>query len=310
MSLVDESIAADSPCGDWEPYKEEKCFKVLDEVGAEEEAEKICRKQENRSTLITIHSKDEQDFLSNLLFKSHKVVDTVWIGAKYSSNKFKWADDSDLSFTNWDNGSPSNTADKACVQLIPEGSSIGKWANQPCNKKNLVVCQKMQTWSLSLMQKTLLDARKELNDTIEDLRKQINNQQSTIDSHKSTVDNLKQNPVPIGFIYVQLPSQPEPRTLWSIAGWKDVTSDYAGLFFRAEGGKSLSFGQIQEGNCSRLSYVDYHATDPTPKSFPPGFSVQVRTGYDIGRFGSLHFYISNDEVRPRNMAMRIWKRTK
>jgi hypothetical protein len=33
-------MVANSPCGDWETYKDEKCFKVLDKVGTEEEAEK------------------------------------------------------------------------------------------------------------------------------------------------------------------------------------------------------------------------------------------------------------------------------
>ncbi len=118
-------MAADSPCGDWETYKDEKCFKVLDKVGTEEEAEKICSQQENNSTLITIHSKDEQDFLSNLLFKTHKVVDAVWIGAKFSSNKFKCSDDSDIIFSDWTEGSPKNQTDYGCVQMIPEGSSMG-----------------------------------------------------------------------------------------------------------------------------------------------------------------------------------------
>jgi len=296
-----------SPCGDWEPYKDEKCFKVLDKVGTEEEVVKICSQQENRLTLITIHSKDEQDFLSNFLFKTHKVVDAVWIGAKYSSNKLKWADDSDLSFTNWDNGSPSNTADKACVQLIPEGSSIGKWANAPCSKKNLAVCQKMQTWSHSLMQKTLLDARKELNDTIEDLRKQINNQQSTI-------HNLKQNPVPIGFIYVQLPTEKSPTEIWPWMTWNDVSYAYAGVFFRVTGGEAASFGQVQKENSPRLVRVNRYDLNIRTSSaidvFPNGekssiIDAEISRNRDRG----LQFTVSGGEVRPRNMAIRVWKRT-
>jgi hypothetical protein len=153
-------VAADSPCGDWDPYKDEKCFKILEKVGNEEVAENTCKQEESSANLITIHSKDEQDFLTNLLFKTHKVVDAVWIGAKYSSNKFKWIDDSDLSFTNWAEGSPSNTTDKTCLQMIPEGSSMGKWADEPCNKNNKVVCQKMQAWSLSRLQKKLIGCKK------------------------------------------------------------------------------------------------------------------------------------------------------
>jgi hypothetical protein len=39
-------------------------------------------------------------------------------------------------------------------------TSFGKWSNVLCNKKNLVVCQKMQTWSLSHLQKLLLNTIK------------------------------------------------------------------------------------------------------------------------------------------------------
>jgi len=304
------TMAADSPCGDWEPYKDEKCFKVFDNIVIEEEAKKTCSQQETSATLVTIHSKDEQDFLSNLLFKTHKVVDAVWIGAKYSINKFKWSDDSDLSFTNWAEGSPSNSSDKACLQMIPESSSMGKWVDEPCNKSNKFVCQKMQNWSISRLQKTLLDARK----LFEDVTKQLN---SSLDDAKKEINNLKQHPVPIGFIYVQLPGQPEPKTLWSTVEWKDVTSDYAGLFFRAEGGGSLAFGQIQDENSPRLTSINglqrqFDIGLPGQLNIQPGvLSQSIYTGGQdpAGNEVSLKFLVSPGEVRPRNQAIRIWKRT-
>src|SRR5689334_18333966 len=58
--------------------------------------------------------------------------------------------------------------------------------------------------------------------------------------------------VPIGFIYTQLPGQSEPKDIWLNMVWSDVTPDYDGLFFRAQGGKSLSFGQVQNENSPRL----------------------------------------------------------
>jgi hypothetical protein len=83
-------IAADSPCGDWEPFKEEKCFKIFDKAGLQsyEDAEKTCQQQENGSSLITIHFLEEQEFISNL-FKTHKVANNIWIGVKYTNNKYK-----------------------------------------------------------------------------------------------------------------------------------------------------------------------------------------------------------------------------
>jgi hypothetical protein len=76
-----------------------------------------------------------------------------------NSNKFKWADESDLSFTNWAEVSLSNKTGNNCVKMVPEGTSIGKRVDEPCNKKNLVVCRKMQNWSISHLQNTLLHQR-------------------------------------------------------------------------------------------------------------------------------------------------------
>jgi len=321
ICYVGITMAQNSPCEDWEPYKDEKCIKIIDETQPYDNAIKTCQKQENSSSLISIRSLEEQEFFSNLLFKTHKVVDAVWIEAKFSSNKFKWADDSDVRFTNWAEGSPSNTTDKACVQMVSEGSSIGKWLDEPCSKKNLVVCQKMQSWSLSRLQKTLLNARKELQDSLEDVRKQLKESQEDRKRLNSSLEDVKKNPVPIGFIYVQLPSQPEPKTLWSMVEWKDVTSEYAGLFFRAEGGGSAAFEQIQNENSPRLTAVTAtsHANSNVA-DFVEDTRIVIAAGETSKKVHSgdhhtwpamsLSFEVSGGEVRPRNKAMRIWKRTK
>jgi hypothetical protein len=155
-------LAIDSPCGDWEPYKEEKCFKIFDKLGLQtyEDAEKTCHQQDNSSSssLISIRFQEEQEFISNF-FKTNKIADNVWIGVKYTNNKYKWIDDSDLIYTNWAQGNPKNKTDH-CAQLQSDEDSYGKWSDVLCDKKNLVVCQKMQTWSLSHLQKLLLNTIK------------------------------------------------------------------------------------------------------------------------------------------------------
>ncbi len=272
----------DSPCGDWEPYKEEKCFKIFDKEGLQTytDAEKTCHQQESSSSLISIRSFEEQEFISNLLFKTHKVVDNIWIGAKYT-NKFKWTDDSDLVFTYWAEGSPKNKTDR-CIQLNSDENSVGKWSDVFCNKKNLVVCQKMQTWSLFQLQKVLL--------------------------------NTIKNPFPIGFIYVQLPNEKSPTEIWPWMTWNDVSSAYAGVFFRVDGGGSATFGQTQEENSPRLirvrtlnpppSYINdiqVYANGTETQAIPTGFAGS-------NPLYSLAFTVSGGEVRPRNMAFRVWKR--
>ncbi len=283
-----------------------------------EDAEKVCSPHENSSTLVIIRSKDEQDFLSNLLFKTHKILDNVWIGAKYTSNKFKWTDDSDLSFTNWGQGSPRNKTDY-CVQMQSDEASVGKWIDEPCGKKNLVVCQKMQTWSISHLQKTLLDARKKLEDSLENVNKQLKESQEDRKLLNNSLTDIRKNPVPIGFIYVQLPNQPDPKSLWPTVEWTDVTSNYAGLFFRAEGGGAASFGQIQEENSPRLINARYKLSEEGCNEGCGLKSIEVNknewskgvfTGCESeGNYVSLQFLTSNGEVRPRNNAVRIWRRT-
>lgn len=324
---LDLTIPADpTPCGDWDAYRDEKCLKIIDgTLRTYDDAIKTCQQQNGGSSLISIRSLEEQEFISNHLFKTHKVVDTVWIEAKYIINKFKWSDNSDLTFTNWVEGSPSNTIEKSCVQMVPEGSSMGKWVDEPCNKKNLVVCQKLQTWSLSRLQNALLDARKELQDSLEDVKKQLKDSEentkqmkSSLEDAKNHINSLQQNTVPIGFIYIQLPDQPEPSALWSIMEWKDVSSEYAGLFFRVLGGASAAFGTTQNGDSPRLTNVRSskssanHEVTITPGNWTDPALISAGTSYTSGGgdWESLQFYVTSVETRPKNTAVRIWKRTK
>src|SRR5690625_2732407 len=92
-SILPKTFADASPCdfADWEPFKDEKCIKVIDETKNFEDAVKMCH-QANSSVLISISSVEEQAFMVNLLFNKSKVVDAVWLGAKYNPGvtKFKW----------------------------------------------------------------------------------------------------------------------------------------------------------------------------------------------------------------------------
>jgi hypothetical protein len=144
----------------------------------------------------------------------------------------------------------------------------------------------VQTWSLSHLQKIVL--------------------------------NTIKNPFPIGFIYVQLPNEKSPTEIWSWMIWKDVTSDYAGLFFRAEGGDAAAFEKIQEQYSPKLTEVQtYHNETPAVGGnvlIKPGeWSENIYSGSHGGgpdQHYVMRFYMSSGEVRPRNMAIRIWKRTR
>ncbi len=165
-----------SQCGDWQQYEGQKCVKIVDadKTLSFDDAVKACLQADNGSYLLTIHSKEEQDFISEFLFKTNKIVENVWLGLK-KDNNLKWSDDSNLDFANWLTGNPSNKSDHNCVQMLPESSPIGKWSDIPCIKKNIAVCQKIPTISLTFLHKILLETRKKSEENILKFNKFLNN---------------------------------------------------------------------------------------------------------------------------------------
>ena len=146
--------------------------------------------------MITIGSKNEQTFLENYLFNKKAIVDNVWLGGKndsvYSNQRvYRWQDGSNLTFTNWENGYPKDRSVDSCIQMNSDKEVQGKWTNEPCARKNLVVCEKKQTWSLEKIQTLLVQTM--------------------------------QNQVPLGFIYVQLPYEKSPQEIWSGMTWTDIS---------------------------------------------------------------------------------------
>ncbi|OXA41589.1 uncharacterized protein LOC118439014 [Folsomia candida] len=255
--------------------------------------------------LATINSASEQDFISNLLFNSSSVVNNVWIGATRNTEagrpeEFIWVDGKIVStYANWVPGSPSATIGRNCVQLqsgwTMAADTPGLWKDVNCEAGNWAVCESFQVWSPYETQLAIIELRRALNE-------------------------LRDNPVPVGYIYVQLPNQPAPTATWPQVGWGDVTATYAGLFFRAEGSGSAAFGKNQ-GDATRqlaaVEYTRYNWDDRKPHYLElpqTGWSPWWRSGYDdtlndgFYLYQSARFLHSNVEVRPKNTAVRIWRR--
>jgi hypothetical protein len=126
--------------------------------------------------MLTIHSKAELEFIAEHLYRSTEVLNEVWIGLRKKGDKFKWIDDSNLEYTNWATGSPSNRTDYDCVQISSEIYQIGDWVDKPCNRKNLVICQKSPAVTLNSLQNVLMETRRHLsetNDILTDTRRQL-----------------------------------------------------------------------------------------------------------------------------------------
>ncbi|XP_054154771.1 C-type lectin-like [Oppia nitens] len=150
----------------------------------------MCANLAQGSTLLTIHSQKEQDYFADYLYVQHKLVESIWLGAKVKQTIMTWMDNTNVTYSNWLDGRPSNISDVECVEMLADPQQ-GKWDDLACNKRNQVVCQSMQSMPVSDLEKFKLETRKYAVD-------QINKLQIELASQKDELDKLKSNPVPWG----------------------------------------------------------------------------------------------------------------
>ena len=138
-------------------------------------------------------------------------------------------------------------------------------------------------------------------------------EKNTKEVNKSLI-GLEQSSIPNGFVYVQYPHNKEPNNLWPHLKWNEITSDYSGAFFRARGGKARVDDGIQEASAPRLvdvkSFAEMSHGSTGTINIPKGWSNAIFVGnqYVSTRSGSIYlkFGMSNPEIRPINMSIRIW----
>ena len=81
--LLATTTFANSPCGDWDPYLDEKCVKVFDDMLTYEDALKACHLAATDASLLSIQSTEEQVFMEHLLYDILAIHDPLWLGAKF-----------------------------------------------------------------------------------------------------------------------------------------------------------------------------------------------------------------------------------
>ena len=227
-----------------------------------------------------------------MLTKYRGISGYVWIGLEYVGKKFTWIDGNDMSYQNWDENAVKDGINK-CVDMLTFDSDLGKWMDDNCNKKYLIACQKKQ-------------------DTKTVLIEEVKNLTNVIEKQQNQINSL----IPLGFLYTQLPNQSSPDMLWPNMKWTEVTQSYAGLFFRAEGGNSSSYGELQLARAPHLAEIHQYMNTQeylgdNKVSLVQGIETKKffsgRNG-PTGDYYSFSFKLSNEEVRPINKAIRIWKR--
>lgn len=160
-----------------------------------------------------------------------------------------------------------------------------------------------------------------------------------IDNIKQTLDSLSNNLLssasieilniiyPIGCTYIQFPNCKDPNELFENTTWTNISSDFAGDFFRCEGGAANEFntGRQAEGLPNITGGIDAVRRGPTGRdsrsgafSYGSAYSTTIRAGEAGDSWGSnLVFnasksnavYGASEHVTPVNSTIRIWKRT-
>lgn len=139
--------------------------------------------------------------------------------------------------------------------------------------------------------------------------------------------NINVATIPVGFNYVQYPGESVPADLFG-GEWENISSQFAGMFFRAEGGNAAEFGGSQThalpGIYGTVSFAQFGSSGGkviagvdgafTMGSAYSGYSSANATSTDNFILGfsaanSNGIYGAANEVRTANSTIRIWKRT-
>uniref|UniRef100_A0A6Q2YMU6 C-type lectin domain-containing protein n=1 Tax=Esox lucius TaxID=8010 RepID=A0A6Q2YMU6_ESOLU len=141
------TLAGDCPADGrtWVPFKQ-RCYHF---VHGEEDVAKsykieFARRLCSGYELVSVQSKEENDFILRYSPQVWKGNIHVWLNMYYDSDddKFKWQDETSLSFMNWGNNSSESDLIpmETCVVMH---SSTGEWEKVSCldSEENGVVCE-------------------------------------------------------------------------------------------------------------------------------------------------------------------------
>lgn len=125
----------------------------------------------------------------------------------------------------------------------------------------------------------------------------------------------------VGFTYTQYPGMEDPSTLGWYGTWENISSQFAGDFFRAEGGEATAFGAGEQSDAFQAHGVRINAAGGSSSGF-----LQTQSTNN-GHYANT-YYTRNSvytdlrdavddanpartatETRPINRTIRIWRRT-
>ena len=133
-------------------------------------------------------------------------------------------------------------------------------------------------------------------------------------------NNINISTIPVGFNYVQYPGESAPADLFG-GEWENISAQFAGQFFRCEGGNAATFGETQTGGAPNIQ-----GTVGNGSTFQTVTGAFLSSSSGNGTVGGYSYaqgtvvvgfsaadsnatYGAADEIRPANSTIRIWKRT-
>ncbi|KAK2893561.1 C-type mannose receptor 2 [Channa argus] len=126
---------------EWIGFQEAE-YKFFDHRSTWDQAQRIC--SWFSSSLASVHSAEEEAFLSNTLRKMVKVEgDNWWLGLHTYQNdgRFRWSDHSVLNFVSWGLGNPHPLSrDRKCIYI---SASKGDWSSQKCHSDLPYICKRV-----------------------------------------------------------------------------------------------------------------------------------------------------------------------
>ena len=115
---------------------------------------------------------------------------------------------------------------------------------------------------------------------------------------------------PIGYVYTQYPTKKSPTELGFAGTWTPF--DYAGDFFRSEGGDASAFESGEQPDVIKNHTHPYTDASPTGSAnvgFGPPLISALPTFTSPSRTTSNNTGGSADETRPKNRTIKLWERT-
>lgn len=134
----------------------------------------------------------------------------------------------------------------------------------------------------------------------------------------SSWQDLPSTSLPIGYIFMQLPGKDTPAELGLVGTWTDVSSTFAGNFFRVAGGNASAFESGTQDDAMQGHWHTQYmrgaagtgSTDGvianTAHTKNSSLTQSIREPLSDGVNGTPR---TDDETRPTNETIKVWERT-